>query len=187
MGRARAWERVEAAVVADCRVYQVLRERWRETGQLREADFYVIEVGDWAVALGETPAGKWVLVRQWRFGSGAFSLEFPAGVVDAGEDPVEAARRELYEESGYKAEGGEVIGVVAPNPALQRNRCHFVYFGRCERVDGGAPEGHESFDVVEMAPAAVRAAALGGGIEHGIVHAALFFMGERGLGGGRRT
>lgn len=181
MGGARSWERCHSAVAADCRVYRVLREGWREGGSGQEADFFVLEVGDWALAIGQTPAGKWVLVRQFRFGSEGFSVEFPAGVVDAGEDPVAAARRELYEESGYHGGHGEVIGVVDPNPALQRNRCHVVYFGDCRRVDEGSPDGHESFDVLEVAPGDVRERALRGEIRHGIVHAALFLAAGRGL------
>ncbi len=172
------WERRESASHADCRVYRILKERWREKAEAngREGDFFIIEVGDWAVALAQTAEGRYVLVRQFRFGSGEFSLEFPAGVVDPGEDPVAAARRELYEESGYAGGEGKLIGTVQPNPALQRNRCHFVLFPEARYRDGGAPEGHESFDVVEKPLQELRDLALNGSIRHAIVHAALLFL-----------
>ncbi|NBD37511.1 MAG: NUDIX domain-containing protein [Verrucomicrobia bacterium] len=172
------WERRESAPHADCRVYRILKERWLEKAEAggREGEFFIIDVGDWAVALAKTPDDRYILVRQFRFGSGEMSLEFPAGVVDPGEDPVAAARRELYEESGYEGGEGRLLGTVEPNPALQRNRCHFVFFPEATYRDGGAPEGHESFDVVKMLLPEVRTNALHGGIRHAIVHAALLFL-----------
>lgn len=57
-----------------------------------------------ACVLAETPDGKIVFVRQWRYATGQALLELPAGKLDAGEDPAACALRELAEETPYAAE-----------------------------------------------------------------------------------
>lgn len=161
---------------ADCRVYKILRERWANDHQQSEADFYVMEVGDWAVSLALTERDTIVLVRQFRFGTEQFSWELPAGVVDPGEDPVEGGLRELYEESGYKGKHARLLGSVHPNPAIQRNACHFILVEGAQRVDDGDPGPHESFEVREVPLETLFDWARNGTITHSIVHAALFFL-----------
>ena len=65
------------------------------------------------------------MVRQWRHGNKSVSIEFPGGVINRGEKPEDAARRETEEETGYKAEKLTYLGCANPNPALMRNRVHF--------------------------------------------------------------
>jgi 8-oxo-dGTP pyrophosphatase MutT (NUDIX family) len=86
-----------------------------------------MEAPDWAlvVPVMETGQGKaFVMVRQWRHGSGELSLEFPGGVFEPGEHPEEAAARELAEETAYAPGKIRKIGEMSPNPALMSNRVH---------------------------------------------------------------
>ena len=90
--------------------------------------FSVIEASDWAIIVPvlETPQGKqFVMVRQWRHGSQCLSLEFPGGVFEPGENPKEAAARELQEETGYKPGKIRKLGELSPNPAIMSNKVHF--------------------------------------------------------------
>ena len=174
--RISAWERKHSSLHADCHVYKILKERWINDREASHGDFYVMDVGDWAVAIALTTRNTVVLVRQFRFGTEGFSWELPAGVVEAGEDPVEGGVRELYEESGYKGTSSKVLGMVHPNPAIQRNCCHFVLVEGAERVDAGDPGPHEFFDVEEIPLDTLFEWARDGTITHAIVHAALFFL-----------
>lgn len=63
---------------------------------------YRLNAPDSVVILARTPEKKIVMVRQFRPASGQYTLEFPAGAIDAGESPEEAIARELYEETGYR-------------------------------------------------------------------------------------
>ena len=170
------WERREAALHADCRVYRILRERWANGQECVEDDFFVMEVGDWAITVALTDAGNCVLVRQFRFGAADFTWEMPAGVVEPGEDPVAGGGRELYEESGYAGGRARLLGTVHPNPAIQRNRCHFILVEGVTRKGAGEPGPHEFFDVREVPVRTLFDWARDGTITHAIVHAALFFL-----------
>lgn len=96
------------------------RHRSRASGQAR--DFFVLDLLDAVGVVATTTTGEVVLVRQFRVGSQTDSLEIPGGLIDAGEDPITAGRRELLEETGYA--GGTVadLGTVWSNPSLLRSR-----------------------------------------------------------------
>ncbi len=87
----------------------------------------VCDAPSWVTVIPELPGKgrdepEFLMVRQYRHGSGALSCEFPAGVIDPGEEAVEAAARELREETGYSAGQMIEIGSINPNPAFMNNR-----------------------------------------------------------------
>ena len=54
-------------------------------------DFYTLWQPDWVLILARTTKGKWVMTEQYRHGTGKIALEFPAGIIDKGETPEQAA------------------------------------------------------------------------------------------------
>jgi ATP-dependent protease Clp ATPase subunit len=66
----------------------------------KEGIFDVLESKDWANIIAITENDEVVMVEQFRFGTAKVTLEFPSGAIDAQEEPIEAARRELLEETG---------------------------------------------------------------------------------------
>ena len=64
-------------------------------------DYYVLEYPDWVNTIAITREGDFVLVRQYRHALGITSMELCAGVIEKDETPLEAAQRELLEETGY--------------------------------------------------------------------------------------
>ncbi len=72
-------------------------------GDPGEEPYYVLRGADGVIILPVTEDGRFVLVRQYRHARGRMSLEFPAGQIDDGETPEQAARRELLEETGFTA------------------------------------------------------------------------------------
>lgn len=90
----------------------------------KEGNYIVNDAPDWVIVIAERD-GKFLMVKQWRHGEKHLSIEFPGGVIDEGETPEEAARRELLEETGFKAGKLTYLGKMNPNPALFRNHSHF--------------------------------------------------------------
>ncbi len=70
---------------------------------------------------------KIILIKQYRHAIGEYIWEIPAGTFDKNEDPLECAKRELLEETGFRAEFWEKLGVITPVPAYSDERIH-VYF-----------------------------------------------------------
>lgn len=74
--------------------------------------------GDWecvrhpggALAVPVTPEGKLILLRQYRFAAEGRLLEFPAGTIEPNEEPAETIKREIEEETGYRAHKWQNLG-----------------------------------------------------------------------------
>ena len=93
----------------------------------RIAPFYVLEYPDWVQVVALDADDHVLLVRQYRHGLGAASLELPAGAVEPTDaTPVAAAARELLEETGCTAAEWRYVGAVSPNAANHANRAHIV-------------------------------------------------------------
>ncbi|MGM9480145.1 NUDIX domain-containing protein [Roseateles sp. NT4] len=73
--------------------------------------------------------GRLVMERQYRYPMGRVMLEFPAGKLDAGEDPLSCGQRELLEETGYSAAEWAYAGVLHNAIAYSDEGIH-IYFAR---------------------------------------------------------
>jgi len=113
-------------------------------------EYGVLESGGFAAVVPVTRGGDVVLVRQWRQPLEAFTLELPSGGVDAGEEPELAARRELFEETGYEAQKLEHLTSVHTSTGRSTEVCHLF---RCDAVPderGPRPEATEFIQVVAL-------------------------------------
>jgi ADP-ribose pyrophosphatase len=113
-------------------------------------EYGVLESGGFAAVVPVTSGGDVVFVRQWRQPLDAFTLELPSGGVDAGEEPELAARRELFEETGYRAEKLEHLVSVHTSTGRSTEVCH-LFRGEAVRDERGPqPEATEFIQVVEL-------------------------------------
>lgn len=154
----------------------LFRPRWDElenprTGRVMER--LVLETPEWVNVVARTAAGRFVVVRQFRFGVGRVTTEIPGGLVDPGEAPRAAAERELLEETGYRAQRWTPLGWVEPNPAIHDNRCHQFLAEGCERVTGQVLDPGEDIQVTELEEPELLAAVARGEVAHSLVLSAI--------------
>lgn len=97
-------------------------------------DFYVEELSDWVNVIAITNNGKFLVEEQYRHGIGRICFELCAGIVEKGESPIEAAKRELLEETGYKSDKWTAFGSYAPNTSGCNNCCYTFIATNLEKV-----------------------------------------------------
>ena len=83
--------------------------------------WYILEFPDWINVIAFTKDGQMVMEDQYRHGLGETHYELVAGVVDAGETPLQAAQRELSEETGFEGGEWQLYMTLSPNPTNHNN------------------------------------------------------------------
>lgn len=145
-------------------------------------DFYILEYPDWINVVAITDEGDFVLERQYRHGTRTVEYEICAGVIEKGEDPLTAAQRELYEETGYGGGEWRLYFESAPNPAAMTNRNYTFLATGVKRISTQHLEHSEDIDVVLMKADEVKRMMLEGKMLQGIMLAPLWrWMYENGM------
>jgi 8-oxo-dGTP pyrophosphatase MutT (NUDIX family) len=167
------WRRLRSEPVGDFRIFTIRRDRIVSPRTGEELDFYVLDGADWVNVIPVTEEGNLVLIRQYRHGTEATTVEIPGGAMDPGdESPLAAARRELLEETGHAAVEWSDLGWVHPNPAIQSNRCWTFLARGSRRVAAPRLDPGEDIEIFEAAPDEVKAMLKDGRITHSLVVAA---------------
>jgi ADP-ribose pyrophosphatase len=161
-------EVVDSAIIADHGIFRVRRTRSRSVDGGPVGTYHTLDAPDWVNVIAVTADGRLVMAEQYRHGTGEVTLEFPAGIVEEGEDGVAAGLRELEEETGYRAAASALLGRLRPNPAILSNTLWAVL------AEGRTPAGEEDQDEGEdvhtrlIDPADVPALVRTGRITHAL-------------------
>ena len=135
-----------------------------------KSTFYRLECPDWINVIPLRRDGMVVMVRQYRFGTDEDTIEIPGGQMDPEDgSPLESAKRELLEETGYGRGTWSELGWVHPNPAILTNRCHLYLAEDVEKIGEIHNDEHEHTEVELMELKEVTDAIRNGTITHGLV------------------
>lgn len=176
------WQKLGSEILGDFRIFRIRADRSRSPRTGDEHRFFVLESPDWVNVIPLTPAGNVVMIRQFRHGVEAVTLEIPGGMVDEeDDDPAVSAARELREETGYEAAEVIHLGSVDPNPAFLNNRCH-SYLARDARwVAAPQLDGAEDIAFEEVPLGDIAALIQSGVITHSLTVAAFYYLELSGL------
>jgi len=119
-----AWKKLSSTTIVADRWLCATADRCELPNGAVIEPYYVLHEPDWVHAFAIDMNDRLVVVRQFRYAANVVCTELPGGVVDGGEEPLAAAKRELMEETGYTASAWSYVGSMFANPARQTNRIH---------------------------------------------------------------
>ncbi|MBV8534346.1 MAG: NUDIX hydrolase [Alphaproteobacteria bacterium] len=115
-------------------------------------DFYQIVMPDYVSVFAETDDGRLLLLRQYRHGARRVCLNFPGGRVNSGEAPLDAARRELLEETGYAAAAWTALGSFVTQANQRGQTAHLFRACGCRRTQAPDSGDLEEQEIVLTRP-----------------------------------
>ncbi len=107
------------------------------------SEYYILEYPIWVNVIAITEDGHFLMVEQYRHGLQEVFTELVAGVAEEGEEPLEAAKRELLEETGYAGDDWQLLSVLSQNPSTTNNLTY------CFVAKGVRKVGEQSLDETE--------------------------------------
>jgi ADP-ribose pyrophosphatase len=160
------WVKLSSKAGPELPLFRVRFDMMRHPTSFAEFERVVLETSDWVTVVAVTTEGKVVMVEQFRFGIGELTTEPVAGMVDSGEDSLDAAKRELLEETGFGKGNWRYLGSVQANPAIHNNLCHHWLVEDVEVVQEPAPDAGEAIRVHLMTLDDIKKAIADGKLKH---------------------
>ena len=118
----------------------------------KKSEYFVVEAKSNSTILAITTGGKVVMEKTWRYPIEKESFELPVGGIDKGEEPLETAKRELMEETGYTGGEWEFLGSYFDNNSYCKAKTHIFWaknvIAPC--TGSGFPENSDENELIEV-------------------------------------
>lgn len=113
-------------------------------------DFYKVTIKDCAAIVAITRDNHIILKKEYRYCYDEELIEVPAGVLEDGEDPLETAKRELLEETGYQSNRWTYLGKTVESSAKLTNYMYIYLAEDCKKVSSQKLDYGEDIEVIEV-------------------------------------
>ena len=144
------WKVINSEIVSKNQYFILSSEKVKLPNDIILDDYYKLETFDWVNVIAITHTGEIIIERQYRHAYGKYVYEICSGMVKDGETPMEAAKRELLEETGFS--GGEWFpyGISSPDTSLMTNKSYCFLALGVKRVSNPNLEQTEFLEVFPM-------------------------------------
>lgn len=170
----KKWEILESEYLIRRPWLTARRDHVRLPDGVENKEYYVLEYPDWVNVIAITVDGKFVMERQYRHGLQWTGYEICAGVCESGENPLEAAKRELWEETGFGGGEWKLQMTISANTSTMTNLCHSFVATGVERISEQHLEATEDISVHLLTVDEVRNLLVGNEIRQALMAAPLW-------------
>jgi ADP-ribose pyrophosphatase len=170
----KPWKLVSSKIEKSFRIFDLRIDRAVSPRTGMEHEFYVFESKEWVNIIPITRENEVVLIKQYRHGVSDIVLEIPGGIVEEGDTPLDAAVRELKEETGYSPSEMVLLGMAHANPAFLNNRCYSYLALDCFSDGPQNLDDKEDIEIVLKPLAEIPRLIREGEISHSLILAAFY-------------
>lgn len=170
----RKWEVLHSEYLIQRPWLTARRDYVRLPNGVENDEYYVLEYPDWVNVIAITAEGKFLMERQYRHGLQWTGYEICAGVCEKGEEPLESAKRELYEETGYAGGEWKHFMTLSANTSTMNNVCHCFLAEGVKRISTQHLEPTEDISIHLLSTDEVRALLLNDEIRQALMAAPLW-------------
>lgn len=146
-----SWEILSTEIVARTPRFDLVKEDVRLPGG-KVKELYLTSMRDASVIFPVTADGKIVMLNEYRHPCRTRLLSLPGGQIEDGDTPLEAAKRELLEETGYTAEDFEFVQEVFADPPRTGRKWHFFIARDAKPIAEQDLTEFEDLEVILMSP-----------------------------------
>ncbi len=118
----KKWKTISSKKAFECPWYYISENKF-ELPNKKQGKYYIVNTHNSVFVVPITKNNKILFIRQYRYPVDGFYYELPAGAVEKGDGVLTAARKELEEETGFKAKNFQKIGTYAPMNGLCKEIC----------------------------------------------------------------
>ena len=175
MKKEKNWQLIKSEPAIDLNIVKIRHDYYKNPRNEKEVKVIAIEGNNAANVIAKTKTGKIIMVRQFRFGIGDYTLEIPGGMIDDGEDVLSAAQREVKEETGYVGENWQYLGNILANPVWMDSTIHHYYMENAELKYELELDDAEDVEIILLSTEEVYQKIENGEIKHPHTISAFFF------------
>jgi len=144
----KKWKTIKKEYIYQSKWITVRKDQVQSNRGVVIDDFYVLEYSTWINVLAVTVDGYYVVEKQYRHGIDEILFELCAGNCEGYEQPLDTAKRELLEETGYGGGTWTLLGKYAPNPNTMNNWCYTFLAEGVEKMMEPRQEETEEIEVL---------------------------------------